>query len=91
MIVKVAVEDLLCCSDDQIANGWVKLLQRYVGFGCSLFQNPKGSNDAYGHGVFAYVEVDQGTGCLTTVVFVCWNLKFAHGVRLNAYIGHGEA
>ncbi len=59
MVVEVSINDLLRCSDDEVANLGVELFERHVGLCSGLLQHAKGANNTQRHGVMADVKVEQ--------------------------------
>ena len=84
VVVEVAVNDVLRCCDDEVAHFGVELLEGHVGLGGGLLENTESTNHAQRHGVVTDVEIEQRSGGLATVVAVGGDLKFTHGVRLDA-------
>ena len=86
MLVEVAVDDVLCGSDDEITDLRIKLFERDVGFRSGLLEDSKRTDDAQRHGVMTDVKIQQRASGLATKVPVGGDLEFTHGVGLNAHV-----
>jgi hypothetical protein len=92
LIGKLARDDLVRCSDNQVGLISGEFFQFEVDLGAGLFEDAKGADERPRHPILPDGKVDERASRLSAVVAIGRHLDGAHTIRFDAgWFAHGMA